>query len=209
MVRVILISPYPALRAGLRSLLGAEQGIEVVGEFDTPRSFSEAATRGVDVIVAESVGIYDVERELVKIGLLAGVVVLGDEFPRERYLAGGVRPVGYLPREAEPEQLASAVHAVAQGLVVVDPVLLALRAMEPETSPARSDNLSVGERLTPRELEVLQLIAAGLPNKTIALRLDISDHTVKFHVSSVLAKLGASSRTEAVSTAARLGLLIL
>ncbi|MBI1880571.1 MAG: response regulator transcription factor, partial [Chloroflexi bacterium] len=63
--------------------------------------------------------------------------------------------------------------------------------------------------LTPRELEVLQLLAEGLPNKAIARRLDISDHTVKFHVNAILSKLSAQSRTDAVVRATRLGLILL
>jgi two-component system nitrate/nitrite response regulator NarL len=65
------------------------------------------------------------------------------------------------------------------------------------------------EPLTPRELEVLRLVAEGLPNKTIAARLDISEHTVKFHVNTILGKLGVASRTEAVVRATRLGLILL
>jgi DNA-binding NarL/FixJ family response regulator len=65
------------------------------------------------------------------------------------------------------------------------------------------------EDLTPRELEVLGLLAEGLPNKAIGLRLGISEHTVKFHVNAVLGKLGAQSRTEAVVRATRLGLILL
>jgi DNA-binding NarL/FixJ family response regulator len=88
-------------------------------------------------------------------------------------------------------------------LVVFDPSL----ALEP--SPARDPSLTLVEDLTPRETEVLQLLADGLTNKAIAQRLGISDHTVKFHVNSVLGKLGAQSRTEAVVRASRLGLLLL
>ena len=76
--------------------------------------------------------------------------------------------------------------------------------------PTRSElSSSPTEELTPREMEVLQLVAEGLPNKQIATRLGISDHTVKFHVDAILGKLGAHSRTEAVTRAARLGLLVL
>jgi DNA-binding NarL/FixJ family response regulator len=93
---------------------------------------------------------------------------------------------------------------VAQGLLIVDPVLapalLPLREREIEPLP---------EALTPREVEVLQLLADGRPNKTIALQLGISEHTVKFHVNSILNKLDVQSRTEAVVRATRLGLVIL
>jgi len=94
--------------------------------------------------------------------------------------------------------------AAAHGLVVLDPSLVnpVLEARDPSSA-------SLVEELTPRELEVLGLLAEGLPNKAIARRLGISDHTVKFHVNAVLGKLGAQSRTEAVVRATRLGLILL
>jgi DNA-binding NarL/FixJ family response regulator len=117
---------------------------------------------------------------------------------------------GALPREATPEEIVAALTAVASGLVALDrrvasEVLTSERAPTPvtETLPAAD------ETLTARELEVLQLLAQGLPNKLIANRLRISEHTAKFHVSSIMTKLNAASRTEAVTLAARRGLLIL
>jgi len=99
--------------------------------------------------------------------------------------------------------LAAALHAVAAGLVALDPILAAAVRITPEiiTPP--------GEDLTPREFEVLQLLAEGLTNKAIALRLGISANTVKFHINAILQKLSAQSRTEAVVRASRLGLIIL
>jgi two-component system nitrate/nitrite response regulator NarL len=99
------------------------------------------------------------------------------------------------------------VRTVATGLTVLDPSLISeLSAL----LVARTSGNTVGEEsLTPRETEVLQLLAGGLPNKSIAAQLGISEHTAKFHVSAVLSKLGAASRTEAVTTAARRGLLLL
>jgi DNA-binding NarL/FixJ family response regulator len=111
--------------------------------------------------------------------------------------------VGALPRTASQEAVYAAVLAAAAGLGVRDP------SFEPDESPPRPGRLEGGESLTPREAEVLQLMAEGLPNKTIALRLGIRETTVKFHVNSILAKLGAQSRTEAVTRAARLGLILL
>jgi two-component system nitrate/nitrite response regulator NarL len=95
-------------------------------------------------------------------------------------------------------------RAAAGGLIVLDPALAGAVLSARETSPDR-----LVEELTPRELEVLQLLAEGLPNKAIGLRLEISEHTVKFHVNAILGKLGAQSRTEAVVRASRLGLIIL
>jgi two-component system, NarL family, response regulator YdfI len=112
-----------------------------------------------------------------------------------------------LPREVSPEQLRAALEAAAAGLVVVHPseVSAVLPAPAALSSPVRE----LPEPLTPREREVLQMISAGLGNKEIAGRLSISEHTVKFHVASILGKLGASTRTEAVSIGIRHGLVLL
>jgi DNA-binding NarL/FixJ family response regulator len=100
------------------------------------------------------------------------------------------------------------VRAVASGLVVADPAL-AGRLMAADSAGTIASAAPAGEDLTPRERQVLELIALGLPNKTIARRLGISEHTAKFHVAAVMAKLGAASRTEAVRLAARRGLVAL
>jgi DNA-binding NarL/FixJ family response regulator len=115
-------------------------------------------------------------------------------------LAAGVR--GVLSREATTEEIEAAVHAVSVGLVVVGGT--ELPAMLP---PAQPISGLLAEPLSDRELEVLDLIAEGLSNKLVAYQLSISEHTVKTHVASILAKLGAASRTEAVSQAIRRGLV--
>jgi DNA-binding NarL/FixJ family response regulator len=98
----------------------------------------------------------------------------------------------------------AALQAAAQGLAVLDP------AFASEVLPARERMGEAPiEELTPRELEVLQLLAEGLSNRAVARQLDISEHTVKFHVNAILGKLGAQSRTEAVVRATRLGMILL
>ncbi len=127
---------------------------------------------------------------------------------------------GALPRDATRDELIAALTAVGNGLVALDrrlaDSLLSARERATLAVPERLPNVSgipgvanAGETLTARELEVLQLLAQGLPNKLIAARLHITEHTAKFHVSSILLKLGAASRTEAVTLAARRGLLLL
>src|SRR5690606_25177747 len=130
------------------------------------------------------------------------VVLLPDETEAMDAWKAGARAL--LLRDAAPDRLATALSAAVQGLLVVDPVLA--RALLPMRE---RDTEPLPEALTARELEVLQLLADGLPNKTIALHLRISEHTVKFHVSSILTKLNVQSRTEAVIRATRLGLVIL
>jgi DNA-binding NarL/FixJ family response regulator len=120
-------------------------------------------------------------------------------------LRAGVRAV--LPNDTSPDQLAAALQAVASGLVVLHPGNVHSAVPAASVAPRSLDELV--EPLTPRESEVLQMLASGLGNKEIAAKLGISEHTVKFHVASILGKLGAASRTEAVSLGIRRGLVLL
>lgn len=115
--------------------------------------------------------------------------------------------VAYLPPDADAATLAAAVRGVALRLTVVDPALIVAAGVHVHSRSPADPATPAGEPLTAREREVLELVAAGLPNKTIARELGISEHTAKFHVGSLLAKLGAASRTEAVTIATRRGLL--
>jgi DNA-binding NarL/FixJ family response regulator len=115
------------------------------------------------------------------------------------------RAGGVIAPEADAETVVAAIHAASRGLQVIDPEIVAFEA----SAPHGGEPELAASTLSPREREVLGLVAAGLPNKAIARTLGISDHTVKFHVSSVLTKLGASSRTEAVTLATRQGILSL
>jgi two-component system, NarL family, response regulator YdfI len=138
----------------------------------------------------------------------AAIVILSDHTdPRglAEALRAGVRAV--LPSDSSPDQLVAAIEAASAGLVVMHPV--EVEAMFPAAQPASRPLAELSEPLTPRESEVLQMLASGLPNKEIAARLTISEHTVKFHVASILGKLGAGSRTEAVSLGIRRGLVLL
>jgi DNA-binding NarL/FixJ family response regulator len=123
-----------------------------------------------------------------------------------RALRAGVRAL--LAREASAEEILLAIQAAHLGAVTLDPdlavELAALVRIEAVDVPAEA----AGD-LTTREIEVLRMLAEGLPNKEIALRLGITDHTVKFHISSILGKLGAATRTEAVTVGVRRGLISL
>jgi DNA-binding NarL/FixJ family response regulator len=122
----------------------------------------------------------------------APVVLLSDD-ARFEDVRAPIRAI--LPRDVSPAELTAAIQAVAAGLIVVHPGSLHGAT---DTGP-----------LTPREIEILRMLAEGLPNKSIAWKLEISEHTVKFHVASILGKLGASSRTEAVTLGLRRGLIFL
>jgi DNA-binding NarL/FixJ family response regulator len=205
MIRVLVVSPYPTVRAGLRALVEEPGDLQVADA----ELLSNSAT--LTSVPAADVALVDGEVGAAAVSSLAAsrpdlaIVVLGGELPGDLGARRAAR--GYLRRDASAEEVLAAVRTVANGLTVVDPTRLP--ELLPAAERARAASNGVGETLTPREMEVLQLIADGLPNKTIATQLGISEHTAKFHVSSVLAKLNALSRTEAVSTAARRGLLVL
>ena len=206
MPRVIVIAARPAVRAGLAALL-SEEGIEVAGAWPTIEAWpaEQLALAGDAILIDPASGAAEVEAAAA-LHPAQPFVVLGPVGDGERLLtAFARRPWGYLPRDAAGDRLAAAVRAVANGLVAIDPDL----AGRVVGAPLGSASEGAGEELTPREREVLQLIALGLPNKTIASRLAISEHTVKFHVAAILSRLGAASRTEAVRIGARRGLVVL
>jgi DNA-binding NarL/FixJ family response regulator len=207
-LRVLVAGRHPVVRAGLRGLLANADHVEVVGEA-TSADDLDALARDLhaEVILLEwtdsgvgrdpaSMGDWDVPVLLMGAPEAQGML--------DTLLAAGAR--GFLLQDASGEEVVEAAHAVARGLVVVD-AALAPTALSPRRSLPSEDDVS--DPLTDRERQVLELLALGLPNKTIAQRLQISEHTVKFHVGSVLAKLGAASRTEAVAIALRRGLLAL
>lgn len=198
MITVFIVAPTPALRAGLRAMLAGE-GLQVVGEAPAP-----ALTLAADVVLLAGEDPGAAARALAgEEG--AAIVVLSDD----SRLPGLLRALplsgwALVSPDAGPEELRAAVGAAAQGFVAV-PRQLADQLVAPR--PVMLDAST--ESLTPRESEVLTLLSEGLPNKQIALRLQISEHTVKFHIASIFAKLGAASRTEAVSIGARQGLITL
>lgn len=192
----------------------------------------ELPTLDVDVVLADADGSATaelVESVVASLQPRAGVVVVGAT-TAQRGLADTLGEalaarwpsalgLALLSRDAAVEEISAAVDAAANGLFVLDRQLARglLEAARSGTAgmpgAGRTDADvpldAAGEPLTARELEVLQLLAEGLPNKIIAARLHVSEHTAKFHVASIMTKLGAASRTEAVTLAARRGLLIL
>ena len=206
-IQVLIASEYPVMRAGLRSILADSDGCSVAGESGLEEAALQAAALRPDVVLLDLAASERDELELYarlmsEMPALAVLVLSGDtsDGVAREALQAGVR--GFLLRDASPDELGEAVRAVAAGLVVLHPQTARALAAAPVRPPAGAE-----EPLTARELEVLQLMAQGLPSKTIAARLHISEHTVKFHVGSILAKLGAASRTEAVALAIRRGLI--
>jgi DNA-binding NarL/FixJ family response regulator len=204
-LRVLIASPRPIVRAGLRGLLEGRSDVEVVGEsLDADGLGSIALEETIDAILIEGGAgfLHALER-----GALPPIVLLGsvdDTANLGTLLASGVS--GFLSTDAGADEIVEAVRSVARGLVVLD-AQLAPAALSPPPRRAAEDEMT--DPLSERERAVLRLLAEGLPNKSIAQRLGISEHTVKFHVGSVLAKLNAASRTEAVAIGLRRGLLAL
>ena len=205
MVRVLVISPYPTVRAGLRSLLESEAGVEVVREAEGVPELPASPPLRPDVALVDDASGLSVLALLEERAPEMGIVLLGSA-PRygEPWTATAR---GYLTRDAGAEDILPTVRAVSQGLTVIHPAFA--QQLLGGVSVRSAPGVAGRDTLTARELEVLQLLASGLPNKTIAVRLGRSQQTAKFHVSSLLAKRGASSRTEALTTAAHRGLLIL
>ena len=212
MIRVCIVASSPLARAGLENLLAARD-VEVVASSGTIDALAELlADAAPDVVLVDSSGeIFEPALESIVASGLASdvsVVILGDGMTPSgsaEALRAGIRAA--LPGDISPEQLVAALQAVASGLLVMHPSH-ASEGLPAGSRPTRAlDELA--ESLTRREIEVLQMLAAGLSNKEIAARMNISDHTVKFHVASILGKLGAGSRTEAVSFGIRRGLVLL
>ncbi len=207
-LRLLIIADDPLVRAGLSTLLSEQPDLTVVGRVaGGPDLPTELDAYDPDVVLFdlgwEPTGSDSLNSlaELRDSGLPVVALLPDDGYAAAAWSAGAR---GLLLRNAAVERLLAGLRAAAAGLVVLDSSLTA--ANSPVQPPESAASL---EPLTPRELEVLQLLAEGLPNKTIARRLDISDHTVKFHVNAILGKLGAQSRTEAVVRATRLGLILL
>jgi DNA-binding NarL/FixJ family response regulator len=205
-LRLFVIADDPLVRAGLTALVEREPGLRIAaqltGEEDLARLAREAAAEAALWDLGTAPG-SRLDRLAQAAGAsLAILAVVHDEDDAAEALAAGAR--GVVPRSADGARLAAALAAVREGLVVVDEALATAVLRPRQARPA-----ALVEALTPRESEVLQLLAQGLANKAIAARLGISDHTAKFHVNAILGKLGVQTRTEAIVHAARLGLVLL
>jgi len=213
-IRVLLAAASTIRRAGLEALLKKAPLLELAAGLHNPLAVAQyAAQLQPDVIVL------DLENERGLIGSASSpalpqiptsfpTVALIDEPSADwtaNALRSGVRAI--LPRDSGLEEILAAIQTVYAGLVLLDPeVTQNLASRVPTPAVQRTAGL---DDLTPRETEVLRMLAEGLGNREMASRLGISDHTVKFHISSILDKLGASTRTEAVTMGIRMGIILL
>jgi two-component system, NarL family, nitrate/nitrite response regulator NarL len=204
---MLIVAEDPLVRAGLATLLANQSGGIVAGQIALDAELPNAVqVYRPDVIVwdlgSDSTRALERATDIRNLGIPV-VALLPDDSDAVDAWASGAR--GLLLRTAPAEQLGASVTAVAQDLAVIDPAFAGVLV------PAARDQDSAQqvEELTPRELQVLRLMAEGQSNKAIARSLGISEHTVKFHVNAILGKLNVQSRTEAVVHATRLGMILL
>ncbi len=212
-VRVAVVASSPAVRAGLEHLLGLGDDVVVVGSAATRDALGDLGLGDIDVLVLD-------DDSGTRIAALrtdaadddarprAAVVLLVDQPTpalARNAIGAGVRAL--LARDAGDAELIAAVRAVAAGLVVLTPD--AAQPARGATGTVRREGTPRTVSLTPREHEVLQALAEGLANKQVAVRLGISEHTIKTHVAAVFEKLGVTTRAEAVARGVQLGVLML
>lgn len=210
MIRILLVSPTLTLRVGLRALLGGTDDVTVIGEGSSLAEYEFYGEEEADVLVwaAASFSRPDLEELLDEASTPpALLLVLYEQADIPNLEDLPLRAWGVLSLEASEEELLAALRALHEGLIVGTPHLL-----EPLFAPSQKPGEvqePLAETLTPRETEVLQLLSRGLANKQIARELEISEHTVKFHISSIYAKLWATNRAEAVRLGIQRGLVTL
>jgi len=191
-IRVAIAAASPVLRAGLESLVASSPGIELAGSF--PDAHEIDALHPDVVLAADGIELPESDGHPTILLATGGLTL-------ERFQSG-VRAV--LPSNATPAAILAAIETAAAGLAAIDP-----QELEPLlSSPVLQSSADAGP-LTPRELDVLRMMAEGAANKAIAWKLGISEHTVKFHVASILGKLGAGTRTEAVTIGIRKGMVLI
>lgn len=199
MIRVLVAAASAIVRSGLEAVVRSSDGSYLAGSMWTAEvrdgTGDSCADIGADVLL---IALAAADEEWLRtLAESACPVVLLTEEPDAHTLSGNLRST--LLFDSRPEEIAAAIAAVAEGLAVVQPAALERRLPRRELE----------EPLSPRETEVLRMLAEGLSNKLIAHRLGISEHTVKFHVTQVMAKLRASSRTDAAMQGLRRGLILM
>ncbi len=203
-LRVVVVGDDHLARAGLAALLEEQPDCTVAGQV-APGDIAEV---GLDLFQAD-IAIWDLgwgtsdgldRMADIEATALPTIVLVQEDSDAQAAWAAGAR--GVLHRDVDGSTVVSALRATQSGLAVTD-----LDMVGGFAGPSEDLEPEGASDLTPREMDVLHLLAEGQPNKTVASQLDISEHTVKFHVNAILSKLGAQSRTDAVIRATRVGLI--
>ncbi len=210
-IRILITDDHAVVRQGLRMFLSLDPGMEIVGEAENgAEALKQVEQLMPDVVLMDLLmpvmdgieAIGQIRQRFPEVEVVAMTSVLEDTAVIGAIRAGAI---GYLLKNTEADALCAAIRAAAQGKVQLVPE--AARMLMREVRLPESKEERGVDALTARETDVLRLVAGGYANKEIARSLDISDKTVKTHVSSVLSKLGVQSRTQAALFAARTGLV--
>lgn len=197
---------HAVVRQGLRMFLATDEGLHVVGETENGQeALEKVALLHPDVVLMDLLmpvmdgvrATRQIKTRFPEVEVIALTSVLEDQMVVEAMHAGAT---GYLLKDTHPEELVEAIHAAGRGEVRLHPEAARRLAREVRTAEMR-------EALTPRETEILRLVGRGLSNKLIARQLNLSELTVKTHVSNLLSKLELSSRTQAALFAIKEGLI--
>ncbi|MEE9199243.1 MAG: response regulator transcription factor [Dehalococcoidia bacterium] len=216
-VRVLVVDDHPVVREGLRAMLTGENGIEVVGEAANGEEAIEQSLRlepDVALVDIRMPGISGIEvTERIKLAQPGTAVIILTMYDSEMYVVEAIRAgaAGYLLKDSTREILVRAIHSVVDGGTIVGSRLLhqAIEGLVRSSCRVRGgkDGLSVTERFTAREMDVLRHVAQGHANKQIGKHLNLAEVTIKKHVQSIIGKMGVSDRTHAAVLAVRLGLV--
>ncbi len=203
---VLLVDDHAVVRQGLRMFLATDEGLYVVGEAENGQeALDRVAQLQPDVVLMDLLmpvmdgvsAISQIKTRFPEVEVIALTSVLEDQLVVEAMHAGAT---GYLLKDTYPEQLVEAIHAAGRGEVRLHPEAAKRLSREVRTPEMR-------ETLTPRETEILRMVGRGMSNKRIAQQLELSELTVKTHVSNLLSKLGLASRTQAALFAIKEGLI--
>lgn len=209
-LQLLVVADNLLTRAGLASLL-EDRGCTVVGQSDGESLNNDIEIFQPDILLVDMgwhsepmrLRLTTSDSDLPVLALVTGNDTDETLLPLIQSLSSFAN-YGLLLRDSDPDTIFAALNALDSGLLVIDPTLSSLINM-----PVNRDIAPLATPLTPRENEVLQLLAKGMTNKAIALKLEITQHTVKFHVNAIMSKLDSQSRTEAVVRATQLGMILL
>ena len=205
-VKLVIVDDHRVVRSGVKALIETEPGLEVIGEAGDGR---EAVTKVkaqqpdvvlMDLVMPEMDGV-EATKELTKLSPAPEILILTSFSEEERIIqAIKAGASGYLIKDASPDELVQAIEDVYHGESTLDPKVAGTVLRSVQNEPEDS-----AEELTDREIEVLELLAEGLPNEDIAEKLYISERTVRSHVSNILGKLDLANRTQAALYAVKNG----
>jgi len=206
-VKLVIVDDHRVVRSGVKALIETEPGLEVIGEAGDGR---EAVTKVkaqqpdvvlMDLVMPEMDGV-EATSEITKLSPAPEILILTSFSEEERIIqAIKAGASGYLIKDASPDELVQAIEDVYHGESTLDPKVAGTVLRSVQNEPEDS-----AEELTDREIEVLELLAEGLPNEDIAEKLYISERTVRSHVSNILGKLDLANRTQAALYAVRQGI---